>query len=611
MTQISEIEIEVPGKKSLNFEYISINESIYGIDNFSITCRYNALEKLDGFLIENTKGFLGLPVTIKVKAKKGNQEKTGVLLKGFVTEIYGSRSQMSDNDKVVLSGGSMEILMDGKPACRAFENKTLEEIVRDILNRYTLSSKIKPRDKTCYPYIVQYLESDLEFIKRLSVRYGEWFFFNGADMIFGEIPKNNQDMTIGYDLKDFRYQLKVKPVKFSLIAGNPLNAGISEYKPKNGKADSNLNLHGKYALKESKKLFPNEGSGYYEHLNVEETAYLNGLEQAGERDEVSDAVNLSDISGSSTNPFLSAGTYIQVYCTGCKGNTKIPYLSYLVTSVQHSIDNMMTYNNSFTAVPAETSIPSNTDPFFIRIAQNQIGRVTDNCDPKNLGRIRVSFPWMNNNSSMTPWIKMITPYVQAKSGVYFVPAIGSRVLVGFEGGNIEKPVCLGNLYDDDYPPDQAWSGDFNSSDSKIHAIRTQSGQTIEFHDDSGKEKIRIYDTTSKNEITLDTANGEIKIKAKEKLIIEAKDISIKANDGIKIQAGQTLENKANEIKSEAQTTLEQKAMDIKTEAQTSLGVKATTVEIKASASLKAEGSATAEVSSSGVMTVKGSVVMIN
>jgi uncharacterized protein involved in type VI secretion and phage assembly len=183
--------------------------------------------------------------------------------------------------------------------------------------------------------------------------------------------------------------------------------------------------------------------------------------------------------------------------------------------------------------------------------------------------------------------------------------------VGFEGGNIEKPVCLGNLYDDDYPPDQAWSGDFNSSDSKIQAIRTQSGQTIEFHDDSGNEKIRIYDTNSKNEITLDAANGEIKIKAAEKLTIEAKDISIKANAGIKIQAGQTLENKANEIKSEAQTTLEQKAMDIKTEAQTSLGVKATTVEIKASASFKAEGSATAEVSSSGVMTVKGSVVMIN
>lgn len=611
MTLISEIEIEIPGKKSLNFEHISISESIYGIDTFSVTCRYNALEKLDGFLIENAKGFLALPVTIKFKAKTGRQEKSGVLLKGFITEIYGSRSQMSDNDKVVLSGGSMAILMDGKPACRSFQDKNLEEIVKEVTSRYPLPSKIKPRDSTRYPYIVQYLESDLDFIKRLSRRYGEWFFFNGTDIIFGELPRKDLDMTIGYDLKDFRYQLKVRPVRFSLLSGNPLNTEISEYRPQNGGADSNLNVHGKYALKESKKLFPNESSEYYEHLNVEETAYRNGLEKAGERDEIADAVNLSDVSGTSANPFLSSGIYIRVCCFGDKENSIVPYLTYLVTSVQHSLDNLLTYSNSFTAVPAETTIPANTEPFLIRTAQNQFGRVTDNCDPKNLGRIRVSFPWMKNNSQMTPWIKVVTPYVQEKSGVYFIPAIGTRVLIGFEGGNIEKPVCLGNLYDTDYPPDQSWSGDFNSSDSKIHAIRTQSGQTIEFHDDSGKEKIRIYDTKNKNEITLDTANGEIKIKAEDKLTIEAKSISIKADKGISIEAGQKLESRANEIKSEAKASLVQKATEVKTEATTSMKVEAATVEIKAQASFKAEGSATAEVSSSGIMTVKGSVVMIN
>ncbi len=123
--------------------------------------------------------------------------------------------------------------------------------------------------------------------------------------------------------------------------------------------------------------------------------------------------------------------------------------------------------------------------------------------------------------------------------------------------------------------------------SKIHAIRTVSGQTIEFHDESGKEKIRIYDTDNKNEITLDTANGEITIKATEKLTLEAKDIEIKAQNGIKIEAGQGLEQKANEIKTEAQQGLEQKALEIKTEAQTTFEAKATSVEINANASLKA------------------------
>lgn len=596
MSLISEIEIDIPGKKPLNFEYITINENIYGIDSFAITCRYDAIEKLDGFLIENAKGFLGLPIKIQTKVKVGNVEKTGRLFKGFVTEIQGSRSEMADADKVIISGGSMEIQMNGKPVCRAFENKTLEEIVKEILGSYAFPNKVKTRDKFCYPYIVQYQESDMEFLKRLSIRYGEWFFFDGTDMIFGELPKSNQDMTIGYDLKDFQYQLRVSPVKFTLLSIDPLNSNIPRFKAGTGKADPNLNIYGKHALKESKKLFPNEGLGYYEHLNVEETAYQNALEKAGERDEISDAVNLADISGSSTNPFLTPGLFVKVSCMNEKGSGKIPYLSYLLTSVQHSFDNMLSYNNSFSAVPAETNTPEYTDPYFIKTTQNQVGWITDNRDPKNLGRVRIRFPWMENNATMTPWVKVITPYVQANSGIYFIPAIGSRVLVGFEGGNVEKPCCLGNLFDDDYPPDSAWSGDFNNKDAKIHAIRTESGQTIEFHDESGSEKIRIYDTNNKNEITLDTANGEIKIKATEKLTIEAKEIEIKAQMGMKIEAGQGLEQKAMEIKTEAQTTLE---------------AKATSIEIKADASLKATGNASAEVSSSGVMTVKGSMVTIN
>jgi uncharacterized protein involved in type VI secretion and phage assembly len=290
---------------------------------------------------------------------------------------------------------------------------------------------------------------------------------------------------------------------------------------------------------------------------------------------------------------------------------QIPYLSYLITSVRHFVDNTLKYSNSFTAIPAETTIPESSDPYFIKTTHNQIGFIAENIDPKKLGRVRISFPWMKNGTSMTPWVKVVSPYVNENSGFYFVPAIGSRVLVGFEGGNVEKPCCLGNLFDDDFPPDPAWAGDFNNADAKIHAIRTKSGQTIEFIDESGSEKIRIYDTEEKNEIILDTAKREIRIKATEKIMLEAKDIEIKAQNGIKIEAGQGLEQKANEVKTEAQTSLEQKAMEIKIEAQTNLEAKAVSAEIKADASFKASGSASAEVSSSGIMTVKGSAVMIN
>jgi type VI secretion system secreted protein VgrG len=612
MSAISKIEILIDGNPFNEFQNIAINEAIYGLDTFKISYRYDAIEKLDKFLILNSRDFLGLPIIIRTKIADDNAD--DLVFKGYITEIQGSRSGMADNDSVVISGGSLEILLDGKPSTRAFIDKTLEEVVNEVVQTYSknlIKKKINPRDKYRYPYIVQHEESDLDFLKRLSVRYGEWFFINGSEMVFGELPspKKEQNLKIGYDLKNFNYQLRINPVNFTLISDDPLKNNVIKYKTANN--DSNLDSHGKHALQRSKSFFNSEGIDYYEHLNVNESDYQKALQAAGKLDEISDGLNLASLSGTSTNPFLTVGMFIDVKYLNQEDSSTVDYLSYLLTNVYHSYNNLLSYYNSFTAIQGQASIPENTNPHFIKTSGNQIGRIADNVDPKKLGRVRINFPWMENSQMMTPWVKVITPYTQKKSGFYFIPAVNSRILVGFEGGDVEKPYCMGALFDETNTPDSAWAGDFNNEDANIHAIRTVSGQTIELHDESGKEKIRIYDTNNKNEITLDTANGEITIKATEKLTIEAKEIEIKAQNDVKIEAGQGLNQKAMDIKTEAQQGLELKAMEIKTEAQTTFEAKATSVEIKANGSLKATGSGTAEVSSSGVMTVKGSMVMIN
>jgi type VI secretion system secreted protein VgrG len=597
MSLVSKINIRIKGKNLKDFEHVSINESIYGIDSFDITCRYDTVEQIDGFLIENAKDFLGSPIIIQLKVKSGNSEKDGYLFNGYVTEIQSSRTGMADNDKIVISGGSMEVLMNGKPTNRAFMDKTLDEIVNEVLKSYTeFDKKIKTRDKFRYPYIVQYEESDLDFLKRLSIRYGEWFFFSGKVMFFGELPKNDQRLTIGQNLDDFRYGLRVDPVSFSILSVDPLKPDVYNYKSGSGKAIPNLDRYGKHALDVSKKIFKKEAILYNEHVNVNETEFRKAIDMAGEKDEISDAIKLSYISGSSTNAFLTSGMFIKVNCPKDKGSQTIDYGRFLITSIHHSFDNLLSYNNSFTAVPDNASIPENTDPYFVKTSSNQLGIVADNKDPKKLGRIRINFWWMANDSTMTPWVKLITPYTQANSGIYFIPAVKSRVLVGFEGGDVEKPYCLGTLFDETQSPDPSWSGDYNNTDAKVHAMRTASGQTIELHDESGKEKIRIYDTGNKNEITLDTANKEIIIKSEGKLSLIAKDIEIKASGNIKIEADQTLE---------------QKGMHIKSEAKADMASKSPKVEIKADISLKVEGTTSAELSSPGITTIKGSMVKLN
>jgi uncharacterized protein involved in type VI secretion and phage assembly len=271
------------------------------------------------------------------------------------------------------------------------------------------------------------------------------------------------------------------------------------------------------------------------------------------------------------------------------------YGKYIVTSIQHSIENTLIYKNNFSAIPAETTIPENTDPYFVRTTSNQLGMIADNKDPKKLGRVKVNFWWMEGNQA-SPWIKVASPYTSGGSGFYFIPSKGTRVLVAFEGGNVEKPYCLGTLYDEASGPDKAWAGNKDDSNAKIHAIRTTSGQTIELHDDSGNEKIRIYDTGGKNEITLDSAKGEITIKATNKLTLNAKDIEINADNKLILNGGENVE---------------QVGTNIKIAANSELIVDGSNVNITATGALKAEGQGSTDVASTGITTLKGSVLKLN
>ncbi len=596
MALLSKISVTIEGKPLKSYRQITVVQSLYGVDQFEIVCPYDTLESGNDFIIEKSKDYLGLPVVIQTHMKEKGNEKEGLLFKGYITEVQGSRSGMRDTDQVVISGGSVEIAMNRKPVNRAFIDKTLEQTVKEVLKDYPVKTKVAPRNKTTFPYIVQFEESDLEFLKRLSIRYGEWFFFNGSELVFGEMPVKEETLILGHNLTSVNYELRVSPVKFSLYTLDPLKLDVFRYTSGSGKVEPNLNNYGKHALKMSKKLYSLEGKDYFEHVNVDEKDYQKGLDNVGEIQEIADAVNLTDLQGVSTSGFLSAGMVATLQGKKQDAKTQLDFGRYLVTSVRHTFDNMLTYQNCFTAIPSEITVPENCDPYRIRETGNQLGLVADNQDPKKLGRVKIRFWWMDDKQMMSPWVKVLTPYTVKRGGVYVVPPKNTRVLVGFEDGDVEKPYVLGSLIDEDACPNPDWPGNYDEYNAKVHGIKTRSGQTIELWDDAGGEKIRIYDDGNKNEITLDSANGNITIRTSGTMTLEGGDIEIKAQGGIKIEAGQALE---------------QKGMEVKTEAQSSLTEEAMTVEIKAKTTLKAEGSASAEVSSSGMMTVKGSMVMIN
>ena len=76
------------------------------------------------------------------------------------------------------------------PNCKSYENKTLDEIVQDVIGDYAdrLETEIKPRFSGVIPYCVQYNETDYQFLQRLAKRYGEWMYNDGERFVFGVMP---------------------------------------------------------------------------------------------------------------------------------------------------------------------------------------------------------------------------------------------------------------------------------------------------------------------------------------------------------------------------------------------------------------------------------------
>ena len=205
----------------------------------------------------------------------------------------------------------------------------------------------------------------------------------------------------------------------------------------------------------------------------------------------------------------------------------------------------------------------------------QIGVVSQlENDPDGEDRILVKIPVINADDEGI-WCRTALLDAGDNRGTFFRPEIGDEVIVGFINDDPRDGVVLGALHSSAKPaPVSA------TDDNHIKGIYTRSEMKLEFDDD--KSSITL-ETPGGNKVLIDDDSGTIVLEDLNGNKIEM------SSDGIVIESAAALELKA--------TT------DFKVE-----GVNLTQ---KAQASFKAEGSAGAEISSSGQTVVKGSIVMIN
>jgi Rhs element Vgr protein len=204
----------------------------------------------------------------------------------------------------------------------------------------------------------------------------------------------------------------------------------------------------------------------------------------------------------------------------------------------------------------------------------QVGLVTDLEDPDGEDRVQVKLPVIDNADTGI-WARQALLYAGSDRSSYFKPEVGDEVIVGFLNDDPRDAVILGAVHSSANPaPYDA------SNDNFKKGLVTASGLKMEFDDD---RKMYLLETPAGSKIDIDDSGTGIILEDRHGNKIEM------SSGGITISSASNLELKA--------------VQDVK--------MQGINVETKAAATYKAEGTAGAEVSTSAILTLKGSLVKIN
>jgi len=451
---------------------------------------------------------------------------TGIKLmsKGIITDLtsidlHGSPAGLH------VTGISHTIVLDDMPKSRTFLERGMDDIVLGIFaegpGEFYQRNAIRSTHLKEFKYLAQYNETSFNFLKRLSARYGQWFYFDGMRMQYGQTSQTKIKLINGASLHSFKIQTTMASHKISLAGYNYNNAeGIrnSAGRTLAGSKDSFASVIGF-----------NQGCVAQPELRI--GAYTNNAQN---KEEIDEMVKLQTAGSDANTVYYSGISYLplglgQVFTIV---NKTVEHELIVIEATHHS-EVHGNYTCEFKAIPADVSAPHYTDVHAFAKAETQPARIKDNNDPEGLGRVRVEFYWASGSTS-SEWMRMIQPHSGAGKGFYFIPEIGEEVLVGFEGGNAQNPYVMGAHYNGKE------SSGYNTPENDIKAIHTRSGHIIKFTEE---ESIIITDKIG-NEIRLDTVEGNINITAPKVITLTATDIIMNASQNITTTAGTNITENA-------------------------------------------------------------------
>ncbi|NTD97584.1 type IV secretion protein Rhs [Agrobacterium tumefaciens] len=533
-------EINIEDKAISHFASFSLQQEFNSHHYFELRFNHDQMGAPGLINLNDSRDFVGKTLT----ASFGYSQEQLQHFSGLVTRVELAQSH-GYHGILIVSGYSPTILIDRGQDLGSYLDKDLNDIVKLATND-TPANDLKivanASRQSTIDYLIQYKESDWEFLNRLSGEYYEWLYYDGQQLNFGK-PDVQKDVALFYgrDVHNLQYAMEVAPIKNKRFAYNPKQDEMLQSES-SGKADGNPDLA--HAIKASNLMY-SKTFNQPSLIRVDNSSDIKSHVDNEEKAHISD---LLKVNASGDNCELGIGTIAEITMSI---RQEVAFLTeslgqFLITSITHNLDGTGKYHNTFEGVVSNTEriLVKNYDKPY---PDMQLADVIDNADPQGQGRIKVKFKWACKTNDVTEWLRVITPdagsseKVSKNRGFVFIPEIGDQVAVSFEEGNIARPIVLGSVF-------HGKSGSGGSASNNSKSLTSKSGHTFTMDDAGGmlmKDKTGLnhvfidgnneITVTSDNIVKLQTGNVMLIMdKSADKIIIQAKNIEIRAAEDFKV-----------------------------------------------------------------------------
>lgn len=424
-----------------------------------------------------------------------------------------------------------------------YQSMNIEELVSSVLKDSGFSSNDFKFDLTesysKLEYIVQYRETNLNFIKRRLEHFGIFFYFDHS---------GDNDLVVFTDSNK-----KIKKLKQSDdIFYNPNKDPLSENETIGEFTYSESIVTGSVKLKDYNYRFPEKQLMAESHINPDSPGtyydFGDNFKNEKEAEALAKIRNQEIIAqskifkGISDSRLFRAG-YIFKMGKHYRDEWNSEYIIIRINSygTQRNLFGILpptkeisaTYENHFTAIPAEinyrppriTIIPKITGIMSAKL-ESSAGDEYAFLDDQGRYKAKMIFDLSETSEAEGSLpIRLSQTYTGSGYGFHFPNHEGTELVWGCIDGNVDRPIGLGTV------PNPSNSSPTTVNNKTQNIIRTAAGNEIIMNDKIDETKIDIT-STDKNKISLDDKNDKIEIASRDTYMLTLDD----KNENITVQS---------------------------------------------------------------------------